>query len=228
MKACAIIPAFNEAENISKVIGGILVHGIDAVVVDDGSLDETFLLAERNKAHVIRHAKRRGKGLSLKSGFDYALKNGYDIIISMDADGQHDPGDIPLFLKKLKEEGPCIVIGNRMGNPKGMPFVRVATNRFMSSVISAICSQNIPDTQCGYRLFTGDAVSKVDIEAHKFEVESELLVKLARNGFEIKSVPIKSIYGREKSKIRPVRDTLRFICFIIGILTEKRTKPPGL
>jgi len=224
MRACAIIPAFNEAENISKVISGILEHAIDVIVVDDGSLDETFLLAERSGAYVIRHAKRCGKGLSLKSGFDYAIKNGYDIIISMDADGQHDPAGIPLFLDKAKKIGSGIVLGNRMDNPKGMPIIRIITNKFMSSMISIICCRNIPDTQCGYRLFTRDAIAKVDIEAQKFEVESEILVKLARDGFAIESVPIRSIYGLEKSKIRPVRDTMRFICFLIRTLIEKRQR----
>jgi len=221
MNICVVIPAFNEAENILKVINGVKALGLDAIVVDDGSLDETSLIAEKGGAYIINNSKRCGKGLSLRKGFGYAIKKGYDIIISMDADGQHDPSDIPCFLDMAKDKKSCVVLGNRMDNPEGMPLVRIFTNKFMSSVISAICRQNIPDTQCGYRLFTRDAISGIDIKANKFEVESELLVKLARSGFKIDSVPIKSIYGQEKSSIRPVRDTFRFIRFLTRILIEK-------
>ncbi len=220
MKACAVIPAFNEGKNIKHVINGVIDRGIDAIVVDDGSQDNTLSEAKVTRAHVIHHGLRCGKGLSLKKGFDYAINNSYDIIISMDADGQHDPSDIPVFLDKIKKEPDCVVLGNRMNAPKGMPIARVLTNKFMSSVISAICRQNIPDTQCGYRLFTKDALSKVAIKARKFEVESEILVKLARSGFKINSVPIKSIYGKEKSSIRPVRDTFRFLRFLTRIMFE--------
>ena len=221
MNACAVIPAFNEAESISKVISGVKLYGIDVIVVDDGSLDETSLIAEKSGAHVIHHSKRCGKGLSLRIGFNQALKRGYDIIISMDGDGQHDPTDIPRFLDMVRDKKVSVVLGNRMDNPEDMPLIRIATNKFMSSVISAICHQKIPDTQCGYRLFTREAISGVDIKANKFEIESEFLVKLARNGFKIESVSIKSIYGQEKSKIRPIRDTFRFIRFLTRILIEK-------
>ncbi len=221
MNTCVVIPAFNEAENILKVISGVKALDIDVIVVNDGSLDETSLMAEKGGAHIIHHSKRCGKGLSLRRGFDYAIKNGYNIIISMDADGQHDPADIPHFLDKIKGKEFCVVVGNRMDNPKDMPLIRIITNKLMSSVISAVCRQNIPDTQCGYRLFTRDAISGIDIKANKFEVDSELLVKLARNGFKIESVSIRSIYGKEKSKIRPIRDTFRFMRFLTRILIEK-------
>ena len=221
MNACVVIPAFNEAASISKVINGVKALDIDVIVVDDGSLDETSLIAEKSGAHIIHNPQRYGKGLSLRRGFDYAIKNSYDIIISMDGDGQHDSADIPRFLEMVKNKKACVALGNRMDDPKDTPLIRIFTNKFMSFVISVICHQNIPDTQCGFRLFTRDAISGIDIKAHKFEVESELLVKLSRNGFKIESVPIRSIYGQEKSKIRPIRDTFRFMRFLTKILIEK-------
>jgi len=221
MKICAIIPAFNEAEAIADVIRGIKRFGVDAIVIDDGSTDETSLIAEKEKAHVIHHPQRSGKGLSLKRGFDYALKQGYDLVFTIDADGQHDPADIPGFLGKIKAPGCSAVIGNRMNSPKDMPFIRVITNKFMSSVISAICRQHIADTQCGYRLFTSDAIAGIDIRSHKFEIESEILIKLAKAGFRIDSIPVKSIYAGETSKIRPVRDTFRFVRFILNMIVKK-------
>jgi glycosyltransferase involved in cell wall biosynthesis len=221
MKICAIIPAFNESYAIAGVIRGIKNFGVDAIVVDDGSTDETSHIAENENAHVIRNFQRSGKGFSLRSGFDYALNQGYDLIFTIDADGQHDTLAIPKFLDTIKKGRCAVVIGNRMNSLRDMPLIRILTNRFMSSVISAICSQHIPDTQCGYRLFTRDAIASIDIRSRKFEIESEILVKLARSGFTIDSVPVMAIYADEKSKIRPVRDTFRFIRFIIRMLVEK-------
>jgi glycosyltransferase involved in cell wall biosynthesis len=222
MRVCAIIPAFNEAGSIAGVIKGVKSFGIDAVVIDDGSSDETSLIAEKQDARIIPHIKRSGKGLSLKNGFDYALNKGYDMVFTLDADGQHDPADIPLFLNKIKKSGCSVVIGNRMSRPKDMPRIRVVTNKIMSSIISAICRQSIPDTQCGYRLFTRDAIAGINIKSHKFEIESEILIKLARKGFRISSVMISSIYADETSKIRPVRDAFRFIRLIIRVLVKNK------
>jgi glycosyltransferase involved in cell wall biosynthesis len=221
MKVCAIIPAFNEAEALGRVIKGIRAFGVDAIIVDDGSTDETSLVAEKNKAHVLRNLQRSGKGFSLRVGFDYALKHGYDMVFTIDGDGQHDPCAIPMFLDKIKKGGRSVVVGNRMNNPKDMPIVRVITNRFMSSVISGICGQYIADTQCGYRLFTSDAIAGIDIRSRKFEIESEILVKLSRAGFRIDSVSVKSIYADEKSKIRPVRDSFRFLRFVLDMIFKK-------
>lgn len=220
MKICAILPAFNEAEYISGIISKIKSFSVDVIVVDDGSQDETASLAKRQGAFLIQYKTRRGKGSSLKDGFDYARKNNYDIVITMDADGQHDPEEIPLFLKKAEDLSPCIVVGNRMANPTGMPAIRIFTNRLMSAVISAICQQKIPDTQCGYRLFPKDVLSSIDIEARRFEIESELLIKLSKKGYKIESVPIKSIYAGETSRINPIFDTFRFIGFLIKMLRE--------
>lgn len=221
MKTCVILPAFNEAENISNIIRKIKKINMDVIVIDDGSDDSTLSIAEQEKVFVMHHPKRCGKGASLKDGFDHAKRKGYDIIITMDADGQHDPSEIPVFIKKAKETGACIIVGDRLANSSGMPLIRVLTNKFMSMIISAICHQRIPDTQCGFRLFRRDAINSVEIEAHKFEIESELLVKLSRRGYRIESLPIKSIYAGETSQINPIIDTFRFIRFIAKILTTR-------
>ncbi|NQT89835.1 MAG: glycosyltransferase family 2 protein [Candidatus Omnitrophica bacterium] len=220
MKTCVILPAYNEAENISKVIKDIKALGIDTIVVDDGSGDSTRSIAEKEATYILSNPKRRGKGAALKDGFDYAKANGYDIMITIDADGQHDPSEIPLFLKKFQEAGPCVVIGNRLSRPSGMPPVRIYTNRFMSRIISALCRQPIPDTQCGYRLFPKEAIASIDIEARKFEIDSELLVKLSRKGYRIESLPIRSIYGGETSQINPITDAIRFIRFLLRVLAK--------
>ncbi|NQT95707.1 MAG: glycosyltransferase family 2 protein [Candidatus Omnitrophica bacterium] len=221
MRICAILPAFNEAGSIEKIIKEIKSNDIEVIVIDDGSDDKTKEQAKQQGAHVISHAKRRGKGVSLKDGFNYALSNNYDIIITMDADGQHEPLDIPKFIGRAKERQASVVIGNRMSNPTGMPAIRIFTNKLMSFVVSVVCRQNIPDTQCGYRLYTKEAISGISIKARKFEIDSELLIKLARKGYKIESVPIRSIYADERSKIRPIRDTFRFLGFLIKSLFKR-------
>jgi glycosyltransferase involved in cell wall biosynthesis len=221
MRICAVIPAFNEAGSILQVIKGVQVFGVEAIVVDDGSSDETSLIAQRQGAHIVRHNRRSGKGLSLRDGFNYAVDKEYDLVFTIDGDGQHDPSDIPLFLDKFQKLHADVVIGNRMSDPANMPFIRIITNKFMSQAISIICHQNIPDTQCGYRLFTRQAISNIDIKSRKFEIESEILVKLSRQGLRIGSVPVKSIYAGETSKIRPVRDSLRFIRFMARAMVKK-------
>ena len=222
MTPCVVLPAYNEAENIKSVIRAIKALKLDVLVVDDGSEDETYLVAAKEQAYLIRHPRRVGKGASLKDGIDYAIRNGYNTIITMDADGQHDASDIPAFLNRVNETGSSVVVGNRMDNPIGMPLIRILTNKFMSFIISGICKQKIPDTQCGYRLFKKEALEELQIEAQKFEVDSEVLIKVAQRGQKIESVPIRSIYADEVSKIRPIRDSFRFILFLFKIWFKGR------
>jgi hypothetical protein len=132
----------------------------------------------------------------------------------MDADGQHLASDIPYFLRLAGSSDGGIFIGNRMNKPRTMPSVRLLTNKVMSWLISKVARQRIPDTQCGFRLIKKEVLEKVKLNTAKFETESELLVKAARAGFKIESVPIKAIYAGEKSQINPFVDTLRFIRFM--------------
>jgi hypothetical protein len=115
----------------------------------------------------------------------------------------------------MDRSGADIVIGNRMLNTGSMPYIRKKTNRFMSYVISKISGQDIPDTQCGYRLIKRKVLDAITLESSKFEIESELIIKASRKGFRISSVPVSAVYEDEQSKINPILDTLRFMAFII-------------
>jgi len=132
----------------------------------------------------------------------------------MDGDGQHLPEEIPYFTRLAKYSNSSILIGNRMLKRKDMPLLRVFTNRFMSWFISSLAGQKIPDTQCGFRLIKKDVLNKINLRTRKYETESEIIIKAARLGFKVESVPIKTIYKGEKSQINPIIDTLRFIRFI--------------
>ena len=215
MRGCVIIPAYNEEMTIGPVVREIKAKGLDCVVIDDGSSDRTKEVAEHEGAYVISHPTNYGKGASLNDGFRYSLNRNYDYVITMDGDGQHNPDEIDNFLKAAEEDDIRIILGNRMWNPKDMPLIRRLTNRFMSLLISSVVHQKLPDSQCGFRLIKSEVLKVIACTTTKYEIESEVIIRAARTGFEIKSIPIKSIYKGEKSQIRPVVDTLRFIAFIL-------------
>ena len=215
MRGCVIIPAYNEEMRIGHIVCEIKAKGLDCLVIDDGSSDKTRKIAEREGASVISHPVNLGKGTSLRDGFRRVMEGGYDFIITMDGDGQHHPDEIENFIRAAEENDAEIILGNRMHNPKDMPLRRRLTNWFMSTLISAIAHQDIPDSQCGFRLVRTDVLKTIPLTTNKYEIESEVLIEASRGGFKIRSIPIKSIYRGQKSQIRPFVDTIRFISFIL-------------
>jgi len=217
MKICIIIPTYNEANKIESVIQNINKNKVDVLVVDDGSKDNTATLAKNAGANVLKNEKNQGKGSALAKGFSYALKNGYDAVITMDGDGQHSPDDIKFFLESASNNPEAhLFLGNRMHSAKNMPLVRWITNIFMSMVISCVAGQKVNDSQCGFRLIRKEVLQNLRLKSAKYEIESEMLIKASRAGFKIVPVNIQSIYRGEKSQINPFIDTLRFIRFILG------------
>jgi glycosyltransferase involved in cell wall biosynthesis len=211
---CAVVPAYREGGRIGKVVEGIRRYCPNVIVVDDGSPDETVKEAESAGAFVLRHEVNRGKGEAHRTGFEYAHRQGYDFVITLDADGQHAPEDIPAFVDEYEKNRTPVLVGTRMADPRTMPLVRRLTNRFMSWLISREMGQWVPDTQCGYRLYALDVLPLLNFQSAGFAAESEVLLNLADKGIKIGSVPIRIIYGDEKSKIRPVRDTMRFFAML--------------
>ncbi len=209
-RIAVVIPAYREGERIARVVKAIKSFVPTVVVVDDCSPDNTSDEAHAAGAIVVRHEVNKGKGAALKTAFRKLAELGYDYGITMDGDGQHDPDHLPIFIKEIKESNAAMVIGNRFSNSDGMPKVRWVVNRTMSWIISRICRCSIPDTQCGYRAI---AVANPCVTAAKsdhFDYESEVLILIARDKGLIRSVPVKTIYQGEVSKIRPLRDTIRF------------------
>lgn len=218
MKTCVIIPAYNESQTIARLIEEIKAFCKEIVVIDDASVDNTAVMAEKHGAIVLKNTLNLGKGASLAKGFKFAIENNFDAVITLDGDGQHLPEEIPHFLNTMEQSNADVLIGNRMQTKKDMPFIRILTNSFMSWLISKITHQRIPDTQCGYRLFKKSVLEKIHLKTKKYETDSEILIKASRAGFKIESIPIKTIYVGGKSRINPFIDTLRFIRFIIGEL----------
>ena len=215
MKVCVLIPVHNEAKAIGRVVSALRQKGLDAVVIDDGSSDGSGTIAQKEGATVISTLKRSGKGGALQKGFEYLLNKDYEGLILMDGDGQHAISDIDAFLNEYKASGCEVIVGNRMHNAKGMPLIRRLTNRFMSWLISLVCGQIVPDTQCGYRWIKMDVLRTIRFTVFDFEIETEILIQSSRKGFRIVSVPVQTIYDGEDSKIRPLLDTWRFTRYIL-------------
>ena len=210
-----IIPSFNEAKSIGEVVRNTTELGLSALVIDDGSIDNTQRIALDNGAMVVGHRQNLGKGYSVRQGIEYvAKKTNFEWIVIMDGDGQHHPLDIKSLMDATRSSDVEMVSGNRMFQTQEMPPVRVLTNKFMSWVISGMCRQHIPDTQCGFRLIKVSALKKMKLVSTKYDIESEMLIQAAKNGIKIESAPIRTIYGEEVSKIKPLRDTMRFIALI--------------
>lgn len=214
MNLCVVLPVYNEAKAIKDLIAEIKKYVSDIVVIDDGSTDDTLKIVRDCSVVLLSNQKNIGKGASLSKGFEYALKNKFDGVITMDGDGQHAPCDIPRFLDLSKSLSCHVIVGNRMTDLRSMPRIRVLTNKFLSRVISLVVKQHIPDSQCGFRLITRPVLEKVTTLTNNYEAESEILIKAARAGFRIDSVSITTIYCGSKSSIHPFLDTFRFFKFL--------------
>jgi glycosyltransferase involved in cell wall biosynthesis len=206
----AIIPAYNEEKHIGDVVRRTLQQLANVVVVDDGSTDATAGEARKAGAEVIVHEQNRGKGESIKSGFRYWLEHGATYAIILDGDGQHLPEEIPFFLAAAAASSAKLLVGTRMNNVADMPRVRRAVNRYMSRKISRACRQEIPDTQCGFRMVHRDIMADLLGGTERFDYETEMLIIASRGGYDIAAVPVSTVYSDEVSSINPVRDTLRF------------------
>ena len=217
MKICVLIPSYNCGRTIGSILRDLRSKGLDVVVVDDGSTDDTGRIAKSNGALVLSHNKNMGKGASMREGFKYILKSDYEAVLVMDGDNQHSVEDVDGFMNKARETGADIVIGNRMNDASDMPPVRLWTNRFMSALISRIIGIRVPDSQCGFRMLSRRVLEQIDLESSNYDIESEIIMKASREGFKIESAPIRTVYADEKSSINPVVDTLRFIALLFRV-----------
>ncbi|OGX07329.1 MAG: hypothetical protein A2Y06_00655 [Omnitrophica WOR_2 bacterium GWA2_37_7] len=221
MRICVIIPVHNEENAIGDIVGSLVKKKQAVIVIDDGSADRSGKIAKDKGAVVILNENKSGKGYSLRKGFEYAIKEGFDGVITIDGDGQHDVDDFEKFIDFARDNKDIVVNGNRMTDSKGMPFIRRLTNKFMSVLISMACKQSIPDTQCGYRYIGSGVLNRLNLSSNQFEIETEILMKAAKNGFKIYSVPIRTIYRNEVSKINPLKDTIRFFVYFLGEIFSK-------
>jgi len=210
-QCAAVIPCLNEAATIGPLVGAVRRALPSVFVVDDGSSDDTGLIAQKAGAGVLRNEFTTGKGAALKRGWSRAYELGFSWALTLDGDGQHSPEDIRSFLDCADQTSAVLVVGNRMSQASEMPWVRRMVNRWMSCQISALSGRALPDTQCGFRLMRLDLWAQLPITAHYFEIESEVLIAFVNAGLPVGFVPIRAIYKDEQSKIHPLRDTIRWL-----------------
>jgi glycosyltransferase involved in cell wall biosynthesis len=207
----AVIPAYHEEAHVRRVAERTRAQLDHVLVVDDGSTDATAARARQGGAEVIVHPVNRGKGEAIKTGLRHWLAHEeIEFIVLLDADGQHLPDEIGRFLAAATSAEAGLFVGTRMNDVREMPFVRRTVNRYMSRRISRLCGQEVPDTQCGYRMVQRTLVPHLLAGTSRFEYETEMLIIASRARFRIASVPISTIYSDEVSSIHPVRDTIRF------------------
>ncbi len=212
---CAVvIPCLNEAATIAGLVRAVRAHLPAVMVVDDGSTDPTGPCAAQAGAEVLRNELPQGKGAALTRGWQRARERGFSWVMSMDGDGQHAAADIPSFLALAERDQASLIVGNRMDCPRGMPWLRRQVNRWMSRRLSRLAGACWPDTQCGFRLMRLGAWSTLSLQTAHFEFDSELLLRFQQAGEKIAFVPVQVIYGKENSKISPLRDTWRWFWWL--------------
>lgn len=215
MKVMGLIPALDAEDTVGLVVTGTLKYLERVVVVDDGSSDGTAEAARQAGADVISHVKNLGKGAALRTGFEYALKEGFDAVVTLDADTQHDPTEIPKLVETSKG-GAGIVVGCRLKDREKIPAARYYTNMVGVKCFSWMSRNRLDDSQSGFRFYTAGVLTGMKFASTGFETESELLIRAGRRGYKIANVPVKAIYDERilsKSHFRAVRDTYR-ICIL--------------
>lgn len=219
-KVCVLIPAYNAQDTIGTVLEKLQSLGLDIIVVDDGSTDETKKVGLRYRVHLLEHSQNLGKGVALRTGFQHVLEKGYELVITLDADGQHDPMEIPTLLKVYQRVKPDLLIASRFEEFDKMPLLRRFWNRLGARAVSRLCHSDITDSQSGFRLIRTEVLKAIELTTTGFEMEMELLIKACKKGFSVLSFPIitPKIDGTPSSHFRPVVDTW-LVCkvFLRGI-----------
>lgn len=206
--ALALIPAYNEAQRITPVVDGAKAL-LPVLVVDDGSKDETARVAEAAGATVLRQSPNQGKGAALRAGMRWALDNGYETVLTLDADGQHDPAEIPAFLARFAATRADLIIGARTFGH--MPASRRIANTIGRWSFSWALGQPVQDNQSGYRLLSRRMIESIlDSQEQGFEFEVEMIVTCVQQGYVLDWVPIRTIYGDQDSHIDPLHHAAQF------------------
>jgi len=211
MRTCVLIPAFNEALHIGEVVSGARRHVADVVVIDDGSRDGTAEIARTAGATCLQLPRNCGKASALRAGIAFAREHNFTFAVTLDGDGQHLPEDIPVMLRVAQETGADLVIGARSFDRALMPGPRYFSNVIGSRLASALVGREIRDSQSGFRLFRLDKLGESKLRSRCYELEMEILIKMARSGCTIAHAPVRMVYddGQARSKMKPVRDTVR-------------------
>jgi glycosyltransferase involved in cell wall biosynthesis len=226
---CIIIPTYNNEKTVERIIKSVIevTQSNSIIVVNDGSTDQTSAIINQfgNQITVLEYSKNKGKGFALKTGFKYAIEKGFKNAISIDSDGQHFPADIPLLLEEASKHENTVIMGSRNMEQEGVPGKSSFGNKFSNFWFWVETSNRLPDTQTGFRLYPLEPISKMKLYTNKFELEIELIVRLAWKGVKFKAVSINVHYDFQDrvTHFRPFKDFTRIsilntifviICFL--------------
>ena len=226
-----LIPAHNEAETIRAIAEGALSHVGHVLVVSDGSTDGTVKALEGLPVEVVEHREKAGKGRRLAEGIASATANGAVAVLTLDADGQHDPADIPAFLAATQEAPDALVLGERRHNRGEMPWYRAWSIAFGDVFIGLGAGRRIRDAQCGMRVYPASLWQRITVppeERDHFVFETAVLLRAGEAGVEVRRVPIAARYKgvvRRPSHFRPVIDTLRIVAVVARHLAHLAARP---
>jgi len=217
MKTLVLIPALNAEPTIGAVIRDCKAVNADVLVVDDGSADRTADVVREAGANVLSHAVNRGKGAALKTGFAYAIEHGFDAVVTLDADGQHLPREIPKFIAARVETGADLIIGGRAHLFGEMLPRRRFANRFSARCIAYAAKTNVTDSQSGFRLYSANLLRAIRLRSDGFDMESEVIVQAGCRGFKVITIPIDLgfVDGQSTSHYKPLGDTMRIAWTVI-------------
>ena len=223
MKIGTVIPAYNVGDRLHDVLLKVVryIPPKRIYVVDDGSVDSTANVAEQFGVVISQHGMNKGKGEALKTGFQLALEDHLDGIITLDGDGQHDPDSIPEFIQTMETSSCDVVLGVRSFRIGRMPLDRICSNLISSIVVSLTVGKWIPDSQCGYRLIRSSVLRNIYLFSSFYEIETELLIKAVRNGCKISTMPISLIYNDSNSHIKRFVDTKHFCKMILRLIKDR-------
>lgn len=218
------IPALDAETTVGEVVRRALPFAAEVLVVDDGSQDATAEAAGEAGARVLRHERNRGKGRALRTAFDDLFARGHAAVATLDADGQHLPENLPRLVRAGRTDAD-LVIGTRDHLFKEMWGVRRMSNRCSSFLIAALAGTPLPDVQSGFRIYSRRLIAITGFPEARFEAESAVVVRAARLGFRIATVPIELGFadGRSTSHYRPIVDSLR----IAAAVTRSRLETVG-
>ena len=209
MGICIVIPAYNAEKTVLGVAREALQAGLPLLVVDDGSLDQTADRVRQMPLPLVSLAQNSGKGAALRTGFNWALSQGFDGVVTIDADGQHEVAAIPHLIATARAKGFDILIASRFSQFEEMAGLRSSWNRFGVWCMRKRTGFQISDSQSGFRYYSAALLRQVELETDGYNMEMEILLKAWRGGFVIGSLPIAARVadGRSTSHYRPIRDT---------------------
>lgn len=221
-KVIACIPAFNEERTIAKVLIRASHHVDGLIVIDDGSEDDTGAIAEKLGALVIRHGQNLGKGIALRDGFAWAKENNVAVLVTLDADGQHDPDEIPILISPVLGGEADITVGGRSVRPPGMTMQRRLAQKTLDSLVGVKEGSALVDSQSGFRAYSRRAVSSVEVSEWSMGAESEILIHAKKAGLVIHQVPVHMQYEIEGRRRNPVIQFTDVFSTIIKVSLVRR------